>query len=173
MSGSMAAPPVRSDVEAIERRRQDLGRRGLQIEQQTDRLGEIHVGEVAQHAAVFLAVEQAGQDRALQQVVATVWIELQHRSREPAEHDLRQPRVERGEQHRDVAEFPLECRLPRIDAGNVVIGQSKQHARDVGRILDEDDEIDERDGVERLSGIESDPAFVGRIQIADRARPSS
>ena len=64
---------------------------------------------------------------------------------------------------RHVAELPLERGLLRIDAGQVIVGEAKQHAGDVGGIFDEDDEIDERDRVERLPGIQTYPALVGWI----------
>ncbi len=60
------------EVQSIERGGQDFRRGRLEIEEQTDRLRQIHVGEVAQHFAVGIAVEQTGQNRALQQVVASI-----------------------------------------------------------------------------------------------------
>ena len=133
------------EVEPIERGRQDFWRRRLEVEEQTDRLRQIHVREVAQHLAVGIAVEQTGQDRSLQQVVAAIRVEIQHRPRELAEHDLRQPGIERREQSRDVAVLPLERGLLCVGSTEVVVGQPHEHRRDVGGIVDEHDEIEERD----------------------------
>ena len=81
--------PLRRQIELRQRRGHDLGRGGLEVEQQAQRLGEVDVGEVREHVAVDLAVEQAGQNRLAQQRLAPVGFEIEHRARELAEHHAR------------------------------------------------------------------------------------
>src|SRR4029453_4536505 len=96
----------------------------FEIEQEKNPLPQIHVGEVAQHLAFVAAVQQSGKYRPLEQVVPPIRIELQHGASEAAEHHLREARVESREQQRHVAELPLECCLPRIDTGNLIVGET-------------------------------------------------
>ena len=154
MSAAGAAPQTRVDerdhrvpaigrqVQSIESRRQHLGRRRFQLEQETQRVGEIDVGKIAQHRAVRASIEQAGQDRSSQQIGPARRLELQHRPSELSEHHAGEPRIERGEQRRDVREFALERGLALLGSNRVVVGQAQQDRRQLGRVVHEDGEID-------------------------------
>ena len=73
-----------------------------------------------------------------------------------------------AEQRRDVAELLLQRAVARLGRA-LVVGEPQQHRRDFRRIVDQDREVDERDGVERRRRIEPHPSLVGRIEIAGRA----
>ena len=152
----------------MERGREHFRRRGLEIEQQTDRLREIHVGKVTQDMAVRVAVEQARKNGSLQQIVATVRIEVQHGSGELTEHHPRQSWIKCREQSCNVAVFPFECGLLGVRTAHVIVGQAHEHRCDIGRIVDEYDEVEQRNLRQSLRRIGSHPSAVGRIEITDR-----
>jgi hypothetical protein len=93
-------------------------------------------------------VEKAGEDGSLEKNLAAVGLDRQDGLRQLSEHHPRQVAVESGEQHRDIRELLLERLLSRLfprRSDRVIVGQTQQHRRDVGRVVDEDREIDERD----------------------------
>lgn len=100
-----------------------LGRSGFQLEQETPRVGEIDVGNIARDRTVRASIEQPGQDRSSQEVWAARRLELQHRPRELAEHDAGQPRIERGEQRGDIRDLAFARGLAHFVSNRVVVGQ--------------------------------------------------
>jgi hypothetical protein len=101
--------------------------------------------EVAQDHAGGVSVEQAWQDGSLKQVVATVRLEIQHGLGELAEHRLRQPWVEGRKQPRDLGVLPFECGLLHAWSAEVVVSQLHEHRCDLSGIVDQHDEIEQRD----------------------------
>jgi len=154
-SGSAAIPQFRLDerhdglaatgrqVQPIQRRRQEFGRRRFEIEQQAQRVGQIDLGKLVEYGlAVHAAVEQAGQNRAAQQGLPPIGIEIQDRTGEAREQNPRQVRIERADQRHDVAVFLFQC-SSRIGAALVIVGQAHEHAGELGRVVDEQREIDQ------------------------------
>ncbi len=161
--------PLGGKVEARERGRDHFRRGGFEIEQQAQRFREVDVGEVLQHRAVDLAVEEARQDGLAQQRLPRLRLEVEHGARQLAEHDPRDARVERREERRDVAELPAQGIVADLGFRDVVFGQPQQHAGERRGILREEREVDERDLLEASGGIDADPALVRRIEMIDRA----
>ena len=161
-------PPIGRQVESIQRGRQQFRRRGFQVHQQTERFGEVDVRKVAEDRAVRAAVEQRREDRPPEQIGPPLRSEIEHRARQLREHHACQRRIEGREQCRHVAEFLLKRSIARFRA-RLIVGEAQEHRGDVGRVVDEDGEIHERDRVEDRGGVEPDPPFVGRIQIAGRS----
>ena len=71
-----ALATLRRQIQSIEGRRQDFGRRRFEVEQQEQRLGEIEIRKITQHGAVGAAVEQPRQNRALEQIFPPIRLEV-------------------------------------------------------------------------------------------------
>ncbi len=161
--------PLGRELEARERRRDHFRCGGFEIEEQAERFREVDVGEVLQHRAVDLAVEEAGQDGLAQQRLPRLRLEVEHGARQLPEHDARDAWVERREERRDVAELAAQGIVADFRFRDVILGQPQQHAGERCGILGEERQVDERDLLEARGWIDPDPALVWRIEMIDRA----
>ena len=158
------------EVEARQRRRHHLRRRGFEIEQQAQGFREVDVGKVLQHRSVDAAVEEARENCLAQKRLPRLRLEVEDGASELAEHDSRDMRIERRKERRDVAELAAERIVVRdLALGDVVLGEPEQHTGEGGGVLREQRKVDERHLIDARGRIDSDPSLVGRIQVIDWA----
>ena len=150
-----------------------LGRRRFELEQQAQRFGEVAVRKIAEDRAGRPAVEEPRQNCPLQERSSPILRNREHGAGELAEHDAREMAVERRKEHRDVRELLFERPLARLVADRIIVSQAEQHRGHVRRVVDEDREVDERQGVPRGARFEPHPAFFRRIEVLRRPRRRS
>ena len=161
--------PLIGQGQPVERRREHLRRRGFQVEEEAQRFGQIQIGEVDQHRTVDAPVEEARQDRFLQQVLAVRGIQVENGARQLGEEHAGETGLGRSEDGGHFGELLRERQVTLPGRDRVLAGQPHQHRRDFRRVIDNDRQIDERDGFERDGRIHPDPALVRRVEMVHLA----
>ena len=156
---------LRSELELVQRRESHGRAGGLRVRQQAQGLGELGVRERVQDVDVGPAVENRGKHLPLEQLPSALPSRLQEDPSQFAEHDLAQARLESGKHGRHVAEPAVEYQRIGVAFSVAFFDEPIQHRRQVGRVVDEDGQIGERDAVVRLGRIEPDPPAMWREEV--------